>query len=607
MIVPMKKVSLVVLDSHREESLEKLRDVGVLHVESVEASSEALTGLQEDRAMLERALRLLPEPKESGESADADLEKAFQTAAKVLTLSDMLQSLSEDIGRLERDEAALAEWGDFDPSDILELREKGVDLRLCRVPRSRLEEVPEDVSVFVLRETKSTLNVAVILPEGAELPFEETPLPEKGLDWVRERLSAKTVELHGAKHVLASIAPRKQALRAALEELDGQIDFETTRAGMGSEKKLAFLTGYTPVGRVETLQKAAAENGWAIMIEDPSGEDQVPTLIENPKWIRIIQPVFDLLGTIPGYREFDISFWFLGFLSFFYAIIIGDGAYGLIFLLGTFIARKKFPKAPAEPFLLLYVMSVATVIWGAVTGTWFGSQTFAQSAALSWAIHPKLSSFAADAKASRQFWMHMCFVIGAAHLTIAHLRSFARLSPSLASYTDLGWISVLWGLYFVIRWLLLEYDLPAAALVLLGGGLLVIIFFSEQEGRFWSGVFWGTVKFPLTLLDGMSCFSDTVSYVRLFAVSLAALEVAKSTNGMAAGVMGTDAAGANVVFAILLGLGAGLILLIGHTLNIVLGALSVIVHGVRLNLLEFSGHLKMEWSGNAYNPFKAKT
>ena len=49
---------------------------------------------------------------------------------------------------------------------------------------------------------------------------------------------------------------------------------------------------------------------------------------------------------------------------------------------------------------------------------------------------------------------------------------------------------------------------------------------------------------------------------------------------------------------------AVLILLIGHGLNIVMGLLSVVVHGVRLNLLEFSGQLGMEWAGIAYDPFK---
>ena len=46
------------------------------------------------------------------------------------------------------------------------------------------------------------------------------------------------------------------------------------------------------------------------------------------------------------------------------------------------------------------------------------------------------------------------------------------------------------------------------------------------------------------------------------------------------------------------------IMIIGHVMNIVMGFLSVVVHGVRLNLLEFSGQLNMEWSGTAYDPFR---
>jgi len=48
---------------------------------------------------------------------------------------------------------------------------------------------------------------------------------------------------------------------------------------------------------------------------------------------------------------------------------------------------------------------------------------------------------------------------------------------------------------------------------------------------------------------------------------------------------------------------AALILVCGHLLNIVLGPMSVLVHGVRLNVLEFCGHLGVTWNGFAYKPF----
>ena len=49
-----------------------------------------------------------------------------------------------------------------------------------------------------------------------------------------------------------------------------------------------------------------------------------------------------------------------------------------------------------------------------------------------------------------------------------------------------------------------------------------------------------------------------------------------------------------------------LLVCFGHGLNMILNLLSVIVHGVRLNTLEFSNHLGMSWSGFKYSPFREK-
>jgi V/A-type H+-transporting ATPase subunit I len=91
----------------------------------------------------------------------------------------------------------------------------------------------------------------------------------------------------------------------------------------------------------------------------------------------------------------------------------------------------------------------------------------------------------------------------------------------------------------------------------------------------------------------VSNFVDVVSYVRLFAVGMATFAIADAVNTMALDIGFSG---------ILSGLFAGVILLFGHALNIALAAMGVLVHGVRLNTLEFSGHLGMEWTGQRYDP-----
>jgi V/A-type H+-transporting ATPase subunit I len=51
---------------------------------------------------------------------------------------------------------------------------------------------------------------------------------------------------------------------------------------------------------------------------------------------------------------------------------------------------------------------------------------------------------------------------------------------------------------------------------------------------------------------------------------------------------------------------AAVVLFGGHTLNILLATMGVLVHGIRLNTLEFSGHLGLEWSGQPYTPLTRK-
>jgi V/A-type H+-transporting ATPase subunit I len=96
-------------------------------------------------------------------------------------------------------------------------------------------------------------------------------------------------------------------------------------------------------------------------------------------------------------------------------------------------------------------------------------------------------------------------------------------------------------------------------------------------------------------LNVMGSMGDIISYVRLFAVGYASLQVAQNFNAMAVGL--NLPLWAKTVPMIL-------ILLVGHGINFMLAGLAILVHAVRLNTLEFSNHKGMTWSGYAFNPFR---
>ena len=91
-----------------------------------------------------------------------------------------------------------------------------------------------------------------------------------------------------------------------------------------------------------------------------------------------------------------------------------------------------------------------------------------------------------------------------------------------------------------------------------------------------------------------------LSYIRLFAVGLAGAFISEKFNGMGADLMHSMPDALQVLGAILL----ILVAVIGNLLNIALGFLSVLVHAIRLNTLEFSNHIEMQWAGFKFRPFK---
>jgi len=305
----------------------------------------------------------------------------------------------------------------------------------------------------------------------------------------------------------------------------------------------------------------------------------VPTLVRSPGWVKPIQVVFDAIGILPGYREIDISACFLLFLSLFFAMLVGDAGYGLLFLGLTWWARRKAPKAPASPFALLYIMGSATVVWGLITGTFFGlGQTPA------WLAPFKIGWLGQEANV-----MRLCFLIGAVHLTVAHLWNAARSPKSLSALAQLGWVGTTWTMFFTARMMVLGETFPPFMMPVFWGSVALIVLFMTPVGQLKSEWF-NHVMLPLSLVSN---FVDVVSYLRLFAVGVAGFAVANSFNEMALG--GVQGLGSGLV--------AAFILFFGHALNILLSAMGVLVHGVRLNTLEFSSHLGVQWSGMAYRPF----
>jgi len=593
MIVKMKKITLLLTENQRKDMLKSLRSLGVMHVQNIKKPSvESMHEIEEAIAHAETAAGLLGQRKEHSARSlrEIDQKLIIKEIDEIIFLDKEAHSWRVELAKIKEQTELFKPWGGFDPKEIENLKSKGVFVNLYALNKRQMKELTGRPDIYIINDSKRLTHIAHITKDpNSTLPFKKARLPEHDFEDLYREGERLQTRLDDIGHIQKTKRAWLGAINGYLQKLQQKRNFLDVSNGMAQKEGLVLLQGFCPEHQKEQLLSFAKKTDSGCLIEDPKPADDVPTLIKNPRWIKIIEPVFKFMNTVPGYAEYDISLWFLLFFSLFFAMLIGDAGYGVIFFVVTFFAHRKFKTIPPQPFFLMYVLSVATIAWGLATGTWFGSEKIASLPGLNFFVVDRISSFAVG---NQDLMIYICFSIGVIQLSIAHLIRAIRMINSLRALAEAGWIFVLWGLYFVAGTLVINKPFPAAGGYVLLTGILLLLLFSNPQKNILKGIGLSLVDIPLKIIGS---FADVVSYLRLFAVGYASFVLASTFNNMALSL------GFN---SILTGLGAALILFLGHTLNIVLGFMAVIVHGVRLNMLEFSGQMGMEWSGREYTPFK---
>jgi V/A-type H+-transporting ATPase subunit I len=638
----MQKVSLVIQDREQEAALIRLREVGVLHLERRNVTSDALSRALERKARGDNAAALIRPYKVPGkksasavgqkadyygrrESDSADPEKepysldALDVAARP-DLIDLLVGWGKDKKNLEdrlaflgRERKRIQNWGNFDPQTIKDLAAAGLALYLYEITPSAFANLKADaafgdIRYILMGEDK---NAVYLLALDKEIPgLAPLSLPEKSLAEIDREAAELPAQIAAIEKRLASFADRMPVLKRDLAEIQGSIEFESARSSLREvedipgEYALSCLTGYVPQEDLGSVKRAAAENNWALVADDPGPDDEVPTKLKNNKLVSLLYPLTDFLETVPGYHEVDISGWFLLFFCLFFGMIFGDAGYGLLLVLIAALGIAKTAKKGVPAALkMMLLLSVSNVLWGVLTCTWFGIPPEKLPAFFRNISLPLISGANPDQTYVSQNLQVFCFSLALLQLSIAHLKGIIRSIKSLRVFGEIGSLAMLWGIYPVVLYLVvsntrfpfLEGQYLNIVLGLVGGGFALSFIFSSYDGSIGRSILTSLKNIISVVLGVTNVFSDIMSYIRLWAVGLAGASISATVNTMAGPLLGN--------FLMFLGV---ILLVFGHGLNIILNVLSVLVHGVRLNTLEFSGHLGLTWSGTAYKPF-AKT
>ena len=633
MIVPMKKVSLITMGNMKTETLKKLRELGIIHIEISEGYGDKIRELKEQVVLLENAIFSVGKVKGISQK-ETDVSKALAIANEIAALTEEKKECLNEKAALSIELERLKSWGDIDPDEVYALASKGVEIAFYEMPKNEYEALSDNIKTIPLCSRKDTVKFMVSGMQTEDndilsnkyrlvLPKMSTFVMRKKVDEIIKR----TIEI---EKQIVSYSEYTQSFHSAIKQLEKEIEFEIYATGMADENlssdehktiSVAYFTGYIESENVDKLRQTASEHAWGLVVKDPSYEDNVPTKLKNNKFVSLIYPLTDFLGTVPGYFEYDISGWFLAFILIFFGIIFGDGGYGILIsaiaavpIIKSLVKKEKIPSA----FFLMGLFGLSTILWGTLTCTWFGLPVEKLPVWLKSLSIPLISNVYADkiwqlpwtsvgvGLTTAQNLQIFCFSLALVQLTIAHIKGAVRNRKSVKILGDIGSILQLVGIYYVVLSLVVNAEVFSFGLViggvpvgtvavgLIGSGFLISFVFSNYEGNLLKSILTSLTNIVSVLLGVVNVFSDIVSYIRLWAVGLAGAAISTTVNELAGPLFG------NFLFMIL----AIVLLVFGHGLNIILNVLSVIVHGIRLNTLEFSSHLDMSWSGYKFKPFE---
>ena len=612
MITKMKKLALLVYHKEYAAFLEKLREVGVVHIQERESGSVENPEMEQKLSAAARYTRIV---KRLEACAPEFLEPAgdASTAAAII---DKVETLVADIEQhrtlqqvLDKDIATLEPWGNFDYSNVEKLEEAGYELKFfVTSAKSYQSEWESDYNAILVAERQSRKYFVTITPQGTTVDIDAEPakLPTASLSALEGELAAVKARIEEFEKELAQVAQRGLNTVKAAQEVQKR-DIEFTKVMLGGEKvsgdKLVMLEGWVPVDSVDALKAMLDNSGAFYELRDARRGDNFPVKLKNNAFTRMYEVLTKMYG-MPSGTDFDPTPIVAPFFSLFFAFCMGDAGYGLLMVLFGFLLKNKLGKNMAGMMNLVITLGIFTTVMGALLGTFFG-MSLLEFTGIPQSIRDFIIAGEVEVMGSTyDKQMLLALGIGVLHISIAmtvkaiNSTVFFGFKESLSAWG--WWLVVVGGV--IVGTLTFLSVIPAGiskwVFIAVGGvGALGIYVLNNLRRNILVNIgagLWDTYNMASGLLG------DILSYIRLFALGLAGGMLGATFNSLALMVV----EGQEGIGAVLGWIGFGLIILVGHTLNIAMSCLSAFVHPLRLTFVEYFKNAGYEGKGEEYKPFK---
>lgn len=365
-------------------------------------------------------------------------------------------------------------------------------------------------------------------------------------------------------------ADSRQAVVARLEQL-------SAIRSLGATPHTFVLSGWVPTEEIEELRaELDTEVGQEVVVHEAeieSGEEP-PVLLSNPELARPFESFLKLLQ-IPRYGTLDPAKLMLVFLPLFFGIMLGDVVYGTVVVLVAWLVKRRIrTEGFAHDLVRILMLSGAwAVVWGVVYGEYLGDlgrRVFG------------LEPIWIDREEAIEPLLLFALAIGAVHVTLGLVLGVwqAYKGKDRRKLGErIGMLAALIALFAIAGaaagMLPDQLMTPAIAAAIVGMVILIA-----------SGGVMGLLMGPLEV---MGTIGNVLSYLRIAAIGLASVYLARVANELGAAAP----LWLGIIVASLL-----------HALNLVLGVFSPMIQALRLHYVEFFGKF-YESGGKAFRPFGA--
>jgi len=605
MIVKMKKYTFLVYHKDYLHFLDSLQEQGVLHVKE-RGSADIEGGVQQDKLLLlnriQEAIRFLNkkiDPNING--GPAPIKEGVEILQHLDNLSIQYEQLLQTISVTQKDVALLEPWGSIDWRTIEKMEIKEWIISFYSTPIRNWKPVWEtNYNAFQIAQNSGNILFVTITrkDEIVEIEADKVKLPGKELEVERAEIAKFRHELNNIDDELRSFAILNiPSLRHYKNQVQQEFDFDKVvlNTNRVTEGKIALLEGFIPVDREHEFQNFLDNESLFYETGIPDATDKVPVLLKNNRFARLFEPIGDLY-TLPNYHELDLTAFYAPFYWLFFGFCVGDTGYGLVLMITGFIMARKVRPGLKRIMTLLGFLGISTILFGLISGTFFGMNLYELRLGFYASLDDLLKSKNTDINRAL---FNLSLLLGAIQIIYG---MFIKVANEIhqtgfrSAFSTIGWLFILFGIGIYLLMKKIGVDLNTVVIVsgiILFVGFLGAFIFSNPERNilinFALGL-WGAYNMATGLMG------DILSYIRLFALSICTGILGYVYNSIAVSLAPDIPVVRILVIA--------LILVAGHSINLMIGMLGAFVHPMRLTFVEFYKNAGFSGGGKKYLPFK---